>query len=111
MTYCESTPESDAPWDSECIRVKKEFETVAKHYKNQVLIDLMSIGLTKSYFQQIFFASINCWWPDGQCRQYYNLKRYPVMSAHVRMAGEVEYKGPIVASYMIPFLDNLLDPV
>lgn len=33
------------------------------------------------------------------------------MSAHVRMGGEVEYKGPIVASYMIPFLDNLLDPV
>jgi hypothetical protein len=33
------------------------------------------------------------------------------MLAHVRMAGEVEYKGPIVASYMIPFLDNLLDPV
>lgn len=83
-----------AHWDSECIRVKKEYETIAKHY---------------SY--QIFFASINCWWPEGECRKYYNLRRYPVMLANVRMAGEVEYKGPIVASYMIPFLDNLLDPV
>lgn len=27
------------------------------------------------------------------------------------MAGEVEYKGPLVASYIIPFLDNLLDPI
>ncbi|CAG2104275.1 unnamed protein product [Medioppia subpectinata] len=83
-----------APWDSECIRVKKEFETVAKHYRHQ-----------------IFFAAINCWFPDGQCRQHYNLRRYPVLLAHVRMAGEVEYKGPVMASYMIPFLDNLLDPV
>ncbi|XP_054168129.1 thioredoxin domain-containing protein 11-like [Oppia nitens] len=83
-----------APWDSDCIRVMKEFETIAKHYRHQ-----------------IFFAAINCWYPDGQCRQYYNLKRYPVLLAHVRMAGEVEYKGPLVASYMIPFLDNLLDPI
>ena len=47
----------------------------------------------------------------GECRKHFNLKRYPLLIAHVRMAGEVEYKGPLVASYIIPFLDNLLDPI
>ncbi len=27
------------------------------------------------------------------------------------MAGEVEFKGPLIASYMIPFMDSLLEPV
>lgn len=60
---------------------------------------------------QILFAAINCWWPDGECNRISKLKRYPVFLAHVRNLGEVEYRGPHVASYIISFLDNLLDPV
>lgn len=60
---------------------------------------------------QIFFAAINCWWPDGECARTIKLKRYPLFLAHVRNGGDVEYRGPLVAYYIIAFLDNLLDPV
>ncbi|KAH7640224.1 disulfide isomerase-like protein [Dermatophagoides farinae] len=83
-----------APWDSDSIRARSEIEIVANHYG-----------------QQIFFAAINCWWPDGECRKYHNLRRYPHFVAHIRSEGEIEYKGPILASYIIPFLDNVMNPL
>ena len=39
------------------------------------------------------------------------MHRYPYLVAHVRTEGEIEYKGPILASYIIPFLDNVMNPV
>lgn len=83
-----------APWDSDSIRARSEIEIVANHYG-----------------QQIFFAAINCWWPDGECRKYHNLRRYPHFVALIRSEGEIEYKGPILASYIIPFLDNVMNPL
>ncbi|KAJ6216467.1 hypothetical protein RDWZM_007624 [Blomia tropicalis] len=83
-----------APWDSDCIRVRNEIEVVSNHYG-----------------QQIFFAAINCWWPDGECRKYQNLRRYPQLVAHIRSESELVYNGPILASYIIPFLDNVMNPV
>ncbi|RWS29465.1 disulfide isomerase-like protein [Leptotrombidium deliense] len=83
-----------APWDADSIRFKKEYEIVAKHYTDEV-----------------FFAAINCWWPEGECVKQFNIKRFPVLVANVRNAGDVEYNGPSLASYIIPFIDNLLNPV
>lgn len=83
-----------APWDLDSQRFRREFELVAEHYDNQ-----------------INFVAINCWWPDGECAKKLSIKRFPVLSAFLRNWGDVEYRGPLVASYIIPFLDNLLDPV
>lgn len=62
-------------------------------------------------FLQIFFGAINCWWPEGECRKYQNIRRYPLLVAHIRTEGEIEYNGPILASYIIPFLENVMNPV
>ena len=83
-----------APWDAECIRFRKEYETVFKHFEDQ-----------------IFFAAVNCWWPEGECGKSFQIKRFPIFLSHLRGVGEIEYKGPLVASYVIPFLDNLLNPL
>lgn len=83
-----------APWDADCIAFKTEYLKISKHYKDQ-----------------IFFAGVNCWWPDGECSKSYRIRKYPVFIAHIRNIGEVEYRGPLVASYLIPFLDNILNPV
>lgn len=83
-----------APWDADCIRARNEIETAANHYG-----------------QQIFFGAINCWWPEGECRKYQNIRRYPRLVAHIRSEGEVLYKGPLLASYIIPFLDNVMNPL
>ena len=63
------------------------------------------------FIWQIFFGAINCWWPEGECRKYQSIHRYPHLVAHIRTEGEVEYKGPILASYIIPFLDNVMNPL
>lgn len=83
-----------AHWDLDSMRYKSEHESIAKVFS-----------------EEIFFAAINCWWPDGECSKVMRLKRFPVLLAHVRSVGDVEYRGPLVPSYIIPFLDSLLDPV
>lgn len=83
-----------AHWDLDSMRYKSEHE-----------------GIAKVYGQEIFFAAINCWWPDGECSKVMRLKRFPVLLAHVRNVGDVEYRGPLVPSYILPFLDGILDPV
>lgn len=37
--------------------------------------------------------------------------RYPSFSAHLRNAGELTYPGPLMAGYIIHYLDNLIDPL
>ena len=83
-----------AHWDLDSIRYKASHEAVAEMYS-----------------QEVFFAAINCWWPDGECSKVMRLRRFPLLLAHVRNVGDVEYRGPLVSSYIIPFLDNLLEPV
>lgn len=60
--------------------------------------------------EQVFFAAINCWWPEGECSKF-NLNRFPLFIASLRNAVDIEYNGPLLASYLIPFIDNLLNPV
>lgn len=83
-----------APWDLDSQLFKREYEIVAEHFDGQ-----------------INFVAVNCWWPDGECSKKFAIKRFPVLSAFLSSYGDVEYRGPLVASYVIPFLDNLLDPV
>lgn len=83
-----------APWDLESRLLKRDFQLVAEHF-----------------YGQINFVAINCWWPDGECSKQLSIKRFPVLSAFLERWGDVEYRGPLVASYIIPFLDNLLNPV
>ncbi|XP_055944258.1 thioredoxin domain-containing protein 11-like [Argiope bruennichi] len=83
-----------APWDASSLQAREEFETVAKFYHNEV-----------------FFAAINCWWPDGECRKKFSIPSYPIVLAYVHEMGIVRYEGPIVATYLIYFLDSILSPV
>jgi hypothetical protein len=83
-----------APWDAECQRFKRDYETIAGHFADQMT-----------------FAAVNCWWPDGECGKSFKIKRYPVLLAYLRGVGEVEYRGPLVVSYLISFLDHLLNPL
>ena len=60
-----------APWDSESVDAKSEILQFAKHFQ-----------LTRP--DLIKFYGVNCWWPDGQCRQNYkSLSHYPILVVHV----------------------------
>ncbi|XP_076324954.1 thioredoxin domain-containing protein 11-like isoform X2 [Tachypleus tridentatus] len=83
-----------APWDATCIESQKEFEAVAKYFHSQ-----------------IFFAAVNCWWPEGECRQKLQPDSYPVFIVYVRQSTNIYYKGLLVKHYMIAFLNNVLNPI
>ncbi|CAG7729366.1 unnamed protein product [Allacma fusca] len=88
-----------APWDSECLAAKSVFLDVARHFKR-----------TKG--GQVKFYAVNCWWPDGQCRQNYkNLSHYPIFVAHINGAAGIIYNGPVRAELMIRFLNLVIRPV
>ncbi|XP_035205049.1 thioredoxin domain-containing protein 11-like, partial [Stegodyphus dumicola] len=83
-----------APWDAACIQAKEEIETVAKFYHNEV-----------------FFAAINCWWPEGECRKKFSVPSYPVVLVYIHEIGIVRYEGPLISTYIISFLDFVLTPL
>ncbi|XP_050461638.1 thioredoxin domain-containing protein 11 isoform X1 [Cataglyphis hispanica] len=84
-----------APWDAESQALRNEFESVAQFYH-----------------PQIFFAAINCWHPDSECRMQYNkIHGYPVLMLYPARESGINYRGIRTAPYMIHFLDALMNPI
>lgn len=84
-----------APWDAESQALRHEFESVARFY-----------------YPQIFFAAINCWHPDSECRAQYNkIHGYPVLMLYPSRDSGINYRGIRTAPYMIRFLDALMNPI
>ena len=84
-----------APWDAESQAVRQEFEKVAQYYDTQV-----------------FFAAINCWHPNSECRAQYNkIQSYPVLMLYPSRDSGIQYRGIRNASYMIRFLHNVMNPI
>ncbi|EZA61446.1 hypothetical protein DMN91_003951 [Ooceraea biroi] len=84
-----------APWDAESQALRHEFESVARFYH-----------------PQIFFAAINCWHPDSECRAQYNkIHGYPVLMLYPARDSGINYRGIRTAPYMIRFLDALMNPI
>ncbi|XP_072763189.1 thioredoxin domain-containing protein 11-like isoform X2 [Anoplolepis gracilipes] len=84
-----------APWDAESQALRNEFENVAQFYH-----------------PQIFFAAINCWHPDSECRAQYNkIHGYPVLMLYPARESGINYRGIRTAPYMINFLDALMNPI
>lgn len=84
-----------APWDAESQALRHEFESVARFYH-----------------PQIFFAAINCWHPDSECRAQYNkIHGYPVLMLYPSRESGINYRGIRTAPYMIRFLDALMNPI
>jgi len=87
-----------AHWDAESVESKRELLAVAKYFHAS------KPGLVK-------FSAVNCWWPDGQCRQNYkSLSHYPIFVAYPGSTHGVIYNGPIRAEPMIRFLESVLKP-
>ncbi|KYN11957.1 PREDICTED: thioredoxin domain-containing protein 11 isoform X1 [Trachymyrmex cornetzi] len=84
-----------APWDAESQALRHEFESVARFYH-----------------PQIFFAAINCWHPDSECRAQYNkIHGYPVLMLYPSRDSGINYRGIRTAPYMIRFLDAFMNPI
>ncbi|KAK2582439.1 hypothetical protein KPH14_004749 [Odynerus spinipes] len=84
-----------APWDAESQAVRDEFEKVAEYYH-----------------PQIFFAAINCWHPNSECKTQYNkIQSYPVLILYVSRDSGIQYRGIRTAPYMMRFLHAFINPI
>ncbi|KAK9708828.1 Thioredoxin [Popillia japonica] len=84
-----------APWDSESLEVRKEFELAARYMH-----------------KLITFSAVNCWQPNGECRSHYNkVYNWPVMIAYPAHGRGIQYNGPKTALHMIRFLNAFIEPV
>ncbi|KAG7210429.1 hypothetical protein KM043_011961 [Ampulex compressa] len=84
-----------APWDAESQAVRQEFEKVAQYYHTQ-----------------IFFAAINCWHPNSECRAQYNkIQSYPVLMLYPARDSGIQYRGIRTFPYMIRFLSAVMNPI
>ncbi|KAI8794915.1 thioredoxin domain-containing protein 11-like isoform X3 [Biomphalaria glabrata] len=83
-----------APWCYKSKAARSEFLKAANYFKGQVA-----------------FASVNCWWPEGDCRKRYKFLMFPVfMAYHTKLDG-YRYFGHVRAEHMIQFLEDLIYPL
>ncbi|KAL3877848.1 hypothetical protein ACJMK2_035492 [Sinanodonta woodiana] len=80
-----------ATWSAESIELRNEFINAAKYY-----------DIAK-------FVAINCWYPEGECRQRQMLSSYPEFYAyHKGVQNGYRFTGILKAEYMVKFLQSLV---
>ncbi|XP_071442293.1 thioredoxin domain-containing protein 11 [Hetaerina americana] len=85
-----------APWDAESQLVRQEFDAAAKYYHREV-----------------YFAAVNCWQPESECRQQFpKVHHFPVLIVYglIRGMKGLAYRGPRTMPYMVNFLKSVLNP-
>lgn len=84
-----------APWDRDSMRAR---ETLA--------------SLSRKWHRQIYFAAINCWWPEGECRRAYRPSSFPAVGVHVRGFGHLLYRGSLWPPWSLEqFLGHVARPL
>lgn len=86
-----------APWDALSLRARAPFAAAARELHREV-----------------YFAAVNCWWPEGECRKTYNPSFFPVVVAHVRDHGDVVFPlrgGVPTAKVLVRFVRRIMRPL
>ncbi|KAK3089612.1 hypothetical protein FSP39_005028 [Pinctada imbricata] len=83
-----------APWCSESMQLRSEFQKAAKVLQDKVR-----------------FIAINCWWPEGSCRNNYRFYRFPEFYLYHTHLNGYRYTGPRRADYIIKFLEDMIYPL
>ncbi|XP_063700192.1 uncharacterized protein LOC134830586 isoform X2 [Culicoides brevitarsis] len=84
-----------APWCAESKIVRKIYENVANVYGNR-----------------IYFSSINCWQPGGECRQQYsNVPNWPTIMSYRSTGFGIQYNGHLSENSLLNFIDSLMFPM
>ena len=55
--------------------------------------------------------SVNCWWPNGDCRKQFKIKSYPIIILYPFGLSGLEYTGVKKSDFIIKFLHTVLNPV
>ncbi|KAK3594865.1 hypothetical protein CHS0354_005939 [Potamilus streckersoni] len=80
-----------AAWSAESIELRTEFINAAKYH-----------DIAK-------FVAINCWHPEGECRQRQMFSSYPEFYAyHKGVQNGYRFTGIVKAEYMVKFLQSLV---
>ncbi|XP_042230966.1 thioredoxin domain-containing protein 11-like isoform X2 [Homarus americanus] len=88
-----------APWDRDSQLIRWEVEKAARYHH-----------------EQIYFAAVNCWHPQSECKTRYKIRTFPAIVLHVRSVSGMEtkaiaYGGSQDAGHIIRFLRRALQPL
>ncbi|KAM9792490.1 thioredoxin domain-containing protein 11 [Neosynchiropus ocellatus] len=83
-----------APWCAHSMAARQELQQVAGKLAKQVQ-----------------FVAINCWWNHGKCRKQNHFYQFPTVHLFYRRFGPIEYRGPILASYVESFVLRVVTPL
>uniref|UniRef100_A0A336LN73 CSON007159 protein n=1 Tax=Culicoides sonorensis TaxID=179676 RepID=A0A336LN73_CULSO len=84
-----------APWCAESRSARKIYEVVAKVYGTRV-----------------FFSSINCWQPGGECRnQYSNVPKWPTIMSYRSTGFGLQYNGILSEHALLNFVNSIMYPL
>lgn len=84
-----------APWSADSQHARSAFETISRIF----------------YRESDFFA-INCWQPDGECRQQYKkVMSWPVLMAYSKHNIAVPYNGQWTETALARFIYLMMKPI
>lgn len=84
-----------APWSADSQHARPVFHTISR-----------------IFYREVDFMAINCWQPDGECRQQYKkVMSWPVLMAYSKNNIAVPYNGQWTESALARFVYLMLKPL
>lgn len=84
-----------APWSADCQYAKPIYDATAK-----------------LFYREATFSAINCWQPDGECRQQYKkVMQWPVLMAYNQNKVAIPYNGQWTEHALARFIYLMLKPI
>ncbi|GAB6025760.1 hypothetical protein CHUAL_011745 [Chamberlinius hualienensis] len=84
-----------APWDAASMDIRWEFEKTSRYFADQ-----------------ISFAAVNCWFPNGECKQHFpKIRSFPLLIAYHINGKGIAFHGTPTFPYLVNFLEEFLRPV
>ncbi|XP_076075013.1 thioredoxin domain-containing protein 11-like [Mytilus galloprovincialis] len=83
-----------APWCAQSVSVREEYQKAAKY-----LID------------KVKFVGVNCWWPEGSCRNTYKFLKYPELYVYHTNLDGFKFNGIPTADELVRFVEDILYPI
>lgn len=84
-----------APWSAESQHTRSVLQTVSE-----------------TFYREANFMAINCWQPDGECRQQYKkVMSWPVLMAYSKNSLAIPYNGQWTETALARFIYLMLKPI
>ncbi|CAD5122500.1 DgyrCDS10924 [Dimorphilus gyrociliatus] len=86
-----------APWCARSVSARSEFEKTSRY-------------LLTEQNSTLRFVAINCWWPDGACRQQNRFLSFPTLYLFKQGWNGIKYNGLLTSEEIISWVSIMMKP-